>query len=181
MKKTVLTFGLISGAIVSVLMVLSLPLEDALSHSGGAYVVGYATMVAAFMLIFFGIRSYRDNVGGGRVGFGRALAIGALIALISSVCYTATWEVIYFGFKSDFAEKYQASQIERVRKSGAPPAEIEKKRQEMEKFVVMYHNPAINVAMTMMEPLPVGLVIALVSAGILSRRRKNGALASVPA
>ena len=43
-------------------------------------VIGYTTMVIAFLLIFFGVRSYRDNVAGGTVRFGRAFAVGALIA-----------------------------------------------------------------------------------------------------
>jgi uncharacterized protein (TIGR03382 family) len=36
----------------------------------------------------------------------------------------------------------------------------------------MYNNPAVNIAVTFLEPLPVALVMALVSAGVLSRRRK---------
>jgi hypothetical protein len=39
----------------------------------------------------------------------------------------------------------------------------------------MYQNPAINAAITFLEPLPVALVLTLVSAGVLSRRRKDGA------
>ena len=62
-------------------------------------------MVLAFLLIYFGIRSYRDNVAGGTVRFGRAFAVGALIATVASVCYVATWEVIYFNFAPDFAAK----------------------------------------------------------------------------
>jgi hypothetical protein len=45
----------------------------------------------------------------------------------------------------------------------------------MGKLAVMYRNPAINAAMTLAEPLPVGLIIALVSAGVLSRRKKSPA------
>lgn len=174
MKKTVWTFGLISGAIVSALMVMSLPFEKYIG-TDKALVVGYTTMVIAFMLIFFGIRSYRDNVAGGHIRFGRAFAVGALIALISSACYTATWEVIYFGFRPDYAAKFQAAQIDRVKKSGASQAEIDRAVVEVQKWAEMYSNPAINVAMTMIEPLPVGLIISLVSAGILSRRRRQSA------
>ena len=42
---------------------------------------------------------------------------------------------------------------------------------ELEKFAVAYRNPAYNAAMTLLEPLPVALIIALVSAGVLSRGR----------
>jgi hypothetical protein len=45
----------------------------------------------------------------------------------------------------------------------------------------MYKNPLYNAAFTFMEPLPVGLIVALVSAGVLSRRRKDGAGGNVMA
>src|SRR5213083_3159559 len=96
MKKTVLTFGLISGAVISVMMLLTIPLHDAIGFEIGGLIVGYTTMVLAFLLIYFGVRSYRDNVAGGTVRFGRAFVVGTLIALISSAMYTATWEAIYF-------------------------------------------------------------------------------------
>ncbi|HEU4454352.1 MAG TPA: DUF4199 domain-containing protein, partial [Longimicrobium sp.] len=76
MKKTVWTFGLISGGILSAMMLLTIPFMDEIGFDRGV-VIGYATMVAAFLLVFFGVRSYRDNVAGGEVGFGRALAVGS--------------------------------------------------------------------------------------------------------
>ena len=170
MKKTVLTFGLISGVVLSAMMAMTTRLTDLIGFDRGE-IIGYASMLAAFLMIYFGIRSYRDNVAGGSVRFGRAFAVGALIALVSSACYTATWEVMYFSSDSDFMVKYQAHQIDDMRTKGATPAEIQQKTEEMQKFAAMYKNPAINAAMTMMEALPLGLVIALISAGVLSRRR----------
>ena len=35
----------------------------------------------------------------------------------------------------------------------------------------MYKNPLLNIAFTLLEPLPVGILFALISAGILSRKR----------
>ena len=172
MKRTIWTFGLISGAILSVMMLITLPFQDAIGFDRGA-VIGYSTMVLAGLLIFFGIRSYRDNVAGGRVSFGRALAIGSLIVLISSVCYTLTWQLVYYKLAPDFGSKYTAHAIETTRASGATQAEIDRKAAEMQKLFDMYKNPFLNAAITMLEPLPVGLVIALVSAGILSRKRRE--------
>ena len=71
MRKTVWTFGLIAGAILSVMMLVTIPLENGIGFDR-AEILGYTSMVVAFLLIFFGIRSYRDNVGGGRISFGRA-------------------------------------------------------------------------------------------------------------
>ena len=170
MKRTVWTFGLIAGAILSAMMLLVLPFQDAIGFDRGA-LIGYTTMVLAFLLVHFGIRSYRDNAGGGYVGFGRAFAVGALIVVVASLCYTATWELVYFKLSPDFSEKYQAYTIERARDSGASQAQIDARVAQLEAFAEKYRNPAYNAAVTFTEPLPVGLLIALVSAGVLRRRR----------
>jgi len=170
MKKVVLTFGLIAGAILSVMMFVTLPFQDEIGFDRGA-IIGYTTMVAAFLLIYFGTRSYRDNVGGGTVSFGRALAVGASIAMVASVCYVASWEVIYFTMAPDFMAKYEVHAIAKARQDGASEVVIAQKHAEMAKLAELYRNPAINAAMTLAEPLPVGLLIALVSAAALSRRR----------
>ena len=172
MKKIVLTFGLIAGAILSAMMLITLPFHDTIGFDRGM-VVGYASMVAAFLLIYFGVRSYRDNVAGGHIGFGRAFAVGALIAAVASACYVATWQVVYFKFAPDYLAKYQAHVLAKARADGATEAELAQKKVEMAEFKELYDKPVINMAFTFLEPLPVGLVLSLVSAGVLSRRRKG--------
>jgi hypothetical protein len=158
-----------------------LPFQDAIGFDRGA-IIGYTTMVLSFLLIFFGIRSCRDNVGRGAVGFGRAFTIGALITVVAGMCYVATWELIYFKLSPGFAQKYAAHAIEKAKQSGESQAAIDQKVAEMQRFTVMYQNPLYNAAITFLEPLPVGLVIALVSAGILRRRRTgSGPALAVPA
>ena len=171
MKKTVWKFGLISGALLSAMMAATLPFQDetGFDHS---FAVGYATMVLSFLLIYFGVRSYRDNVGKGTVGFGRALAVGTLIGVVASLCYVATWEVMYFKFMPDFMTKYGAHELEKARAAGASEAALAQKKLELDQFEKMYKNPAINAAYTIIEPLPVALVVALISAGVLSRRKR---------
>lgn len=171
MKKTVLTFGLIAGAVLSAMMLATVPFMDRIGFDRGE-VIGYTSMVLAFLLIFFGVRSYRDRFGG-NLGFVRAFGVGAMIAGVASLCYVATWQVIYYKFAPDFMVKYQTHTLEKARADGATEEAIAKKKEEMDKFADLYRNPAVNVAITFVEPLPVGLVIALVSAGVLSRRRKR--------
>jgi hypothetical protein len=172
MKKTVWTYGLMSGALASALMAVTIPFQDenGFDHS---LVVGYATIVLSFLLIYFGVRSYRDKVGKGTVRFGRALVVGSLIGLIASLCYVATWQVMYFKFMPDFMTRYNAHEIEKARAEGVSEAALAQKKAELDKFEKMYQNPAINAAFTILEPLPVALVIALVSAGALSRRKRT--------
>jgi len=172
MKKTVITFGTFSGILISAMMLATVPFMDQIGFDRGQ-VIGYTSMVLAFLLIFFGVRSYRDNVAGGTITFGRALKVGALIAAVASGWYVATWQVIYYRVTPDFMEKYAAHGLEKARAAGETEAQIAKRTADMEKFAKLYKNPAINVAITFLEPLPVALVMALVSAGLLSRRRKE--------
>lgn len=172
MKRTVWTFGLIAGAILSAMMLLTMPFQARIGPERGM-VIGYTTMVLAFLLVYFGVRSYRDNVAGGEVGFGRAMAVGSLIVLVASVCYVATWEFIYFQLAPDYVTEMQAHMMERARSGGGTPAEVQARVEEMQRFAEMYRNPAFNAAITFLEPLPVGLVFALVTAGILGRRRRS--------
>ena len=174
MKKTVLTFGLISGAIAAAMMLATLPFAEKIGNSK-ALVLGYTTIVLSALLIFFGVRSYRENVSGGKLSFGRGVAVGILIALISSLCYVASWEIISYKFMPDFADKYAAKMIERAKASGATQQQVEQKTQEMKQFKEMYKNPVYNVAMTFIEPFPVGLAVTLLSAVILRRKSASAA------
>lgn len=174
MKRIVWTFGLIAGAVLSIMMVVTFVVMDVMATEN-AEVIGYSTMIAAFLMVYFGVRSYRDSVLDGTIGFGRAFKAGMLIVAVASTCYVATWQVIYRGFMPDFAEKYAERTLEKAKAAGATAEELETQRVEMEKFGEMYKNPAFNIGITFLEPLPVGLLIALVSAGVLSRKRKEEA------
>ena len=172
MKKTVLTFGLISGAIISAMMFATLPFMHKIGMNR-AMIIGYTTMVLAFLLVFFGIRSYRENIGDGRISFGRALGVGFLIMLIGCASYVITWEIIYFNFMPDFADSYANFVIDDMRAHGASPAEMAQKTEEMKQFKVLYSNIFFNVGMTFLEPLPVGVIMTFISALILRRGRKD--------
>lgn len=172
MRKIVLTFGLIAGAMLSVMMLLTLPFLDRIGFDKGE-VIGYTTMVLAFLMVYFGIRSYRDHVAGGSVTFFRALWVGLMITAVASVCYVATWQVIYYRIAPDFFEKYTAYAVATAKKAGANEAKIAAKRQEMAEFAEMYKNPLVNIGFTFLEPLPVGLLFTFVSAAVLSRKRRT--------
>lgn len=170
MRRTVLVFGLIAGAILSVMMLATMPFHEQIGFERGM-VVGYTIMVLAFLMVFFGIRSYRENVGGGAISFGRGCAVGSLITLIASLCYVATWQYVSRAILPDYGETYAAHVLEKERAKGASEAELAAKRADMARFQELYKNPLINIAFTLVEPLPVGLIFSLVSAGILRRKR----------
>src|SRR3954462_8834816 len=161
MKKTVLTFGLIAGLIISVLMGGSLLLADKIG-SGHSMVLGYTIMVASFLLIYFGIRSYRDNTLAGQISFGRAFACGILIALVTTVCYVAMWEILYFNFIPHFMDSYFAAEIHKVQAAGLDSTPTAARLAAIQHMQQQYQNPFINMAYTFIEPMPVGLIITLV-------------------
>lgn len=170
MKRIVLTFGSIAGVIMSAMFLITMPFHDEIGNEAGM-MLGYATMVAAFLLIYFGVRRYRDTVAGGVVSFGQAAKVGALIAVIASTFYVATWEVLYFGgFAPNYLENYQAKEIEKARAEGKSQAEIDKEIAEQKVWLERYQNPLINSAITFLEPLPVALIMVLISAAVLRRQ-----------
>ena len=169
MKKTVLTFGLISGALSSLMMIATVPFADRIGFDKGEF-IGYTIIVLSFLLVFFGIRSYRDNVSGGRITFAKAFAVGISITLISCVCYVVTWEVLYFHFLPGFMDKYTAYTVQKLNASGASPAVVQAQVQQLKKYKEMYDNPLVNAAITFVEPFPIGLVITLISAAVLRRK-----------
>jgi amino acid transporter len=172
-KKTVLTFGIISGVIIAVLMAATTVFAERIGFDR-AIVVGYTTMLIAFLLVFFGIRSYRDNVGGGEISFGRAFTVGILITLITCLFYVVIWQIIYKNFLPDFADKYANHVVEKSRASGATPEQLAKQMEELKDMKALLDNPWLSSAVIFIsEPLPVGLVMTLISALILRKRRRK--------
>ena len=173
MKKNIIVYGLIAGIIVSVLMLSSV---NYLSHCEGnvdydtSMLIGYASMLIAFSLVFVGIRNYRDKYNGGVISFGKAFKIGIVMVLIASTIYVVAWLIDYFFFIPDFMEKYSAYMLDELKASGASQVEIDKQTKEMANFAVMLKNPFFMAMMTYTEILPVGLIVTLISSLILKRK-----------
>ena len=172
MRKTILTFGLISGAISAALMSTNMLLANKVSYDHGLY-LGYTVIVLSMLLVYFGIRSYRDNVGEGQITFGRAFAVGLGITVISCLLYVAAWEILYFNFLPGFMDKYGAHEVQKLTAAGASPAAIQAKVEQFKKYREMYDNPLMNAAMTFIEPFPVGLLMTLISSVMLRKKRQG--------
>ena len=173
MKKDVLKYGLLSGLALAILLALTVPFEHHTSQRWGL-AIGYTIMVLSFLIVFVGVKHYRDTDCSGSITFGRALTAGVLMMLISCACYVAMWEALMATVEKNFAHQYAAVLVDRARTSGLQGAALEAKITEARKFEAMYSNPLYRMAMTLLEPLPVGIVMALVTAGILRRKPEEG-------
>ena len=176
MKKNIIVYGIIAGIVVSVLMLLSV---NSISHSEGNFdynrslLIGYASMLIAFSLVFVGIRNYRNKYNDGVMSFGTAFKIGIMIVVIASTIYVIAWLIDYFYFIPDFIDKYSAHMLDKLKASGASQMEIDTQTKEMADFATKFKNPFFNAMMTYVEILPVGLVVTLISSLILKRKSAN--------
>jgi hypothetical protein len=176
MKKIVLRFGLVSGVILIALSAVMLPLcMNGTIDFDHSELLGYSAMVLAFLMVFFGIRSYRDNVAGGTIGFGKAFQVGMLITLVTCAMYVIAWEITYFNFYPDFLDQYSAHVLAKMRAAGESEAAIQETTAQMATMAKYYDNILFNIAITFMEVFPVGLIVTLVSAGILRRKPRQDA------
>ena len=171
MKKIVLIYGLIAGVIVGAMMMITIPLYESgtLKLENGEW-LGYTTMVIALSMVFFGMKSYRDNHLGGSITFGNALKVGLLITLIAALIYAFSWEITRLNMKGDFMTLYGEKQIEKMKIEGATEAALIEAKEKMDDFGLMYKNPFIRFGITLMEIAPVGILISLLSAGLLRKK-----------
>ena len=172
MKKIVSKFGLISGLISAALMLATMPFVYQIGFDKGMF-VGYTAIALSLLLVFFGIRSYRETVGLGQISFGTAFKVGILITLISCAFYVVTWLIVYFNFLPDFADKYAAYLTEQARASGASAEELAAQAEQIRSMKSILENPFLNAAVAFIEPFPVGLIITVISSLILRKRRET--------
>lgn len=166
MKKVVLIFGLIIGTILCVNMVVMVNMMYSHTDFKGNDIVGYAAMVVLFSLIFFGVRNYRNKQLDGFISFGKAFKTGALIAFVGSTMYVVVWLFYYYLFVPDFIDVYSSYVL-----NNCTQADLPVKTAEMANFKEMYKNPLFVILITYSEVLPIGLVVALVSALILKKKQ----------
>ena len=170
MKKIVIKFGLIGGAIVSLFMASTIPFIDENTDMSQSELLGYATMIVALSTIFIGVRNYRNNQLNGVISFGKAFTVGLYIALIASTMYVITWMVMSHFYMPNFMDTYVQGTVAKMQEAGSTQAEIDAQIESMQGMIEMYKNPFFKILITYSEILPVGLLISLISAAILKKK-----------
>jgi hypothetical protein len=152
-------------------MLATMPLfvNGAVKMENGLW-IGYTGMVIALSLVFFGIKSFRDNYAGGNITFGRGFLIGLAITFIASVFYVIAWEITFAKSGEWFMQQWSLSELEKLKSSGSTEEELKMAKQKWDEFRQLYQNPLIRFGMTLMEIVPVGLVISLLSAALLRKK-----------
>ena len=170
MKRNVLIFGSILGTILLVNLVYMCSMCYNNPEFESNDTLGYAALIVVFSLVFFGTRNYRNKELGGVISFGKAFKTGALIALLGATIYVAFWLPYYYLVVPDYLDKYTIHVMKDAERSGASATELADKVSEMNTYKEMYKNPLFVVLITYAEVLPIGLIVALVSALVLKKK-----------
>ena len=168
MKKIILIFGLIIGAILATNAIIHMNMMYSNPDYKGNDVIGYATLVIIFSLIYFGVRNYRNNYLDGKINFLQAFKTGALICFVASTVYVIFGLLYYYFFAPDFIDVFTDYMIR-----NSPPEEVEATTAQMADFKEMYKNPLFAILITYMEVLPIGMIVALFSAFMVKNNNKE--------
>jgi hypothetical protein len=165
-----LTYGGLSGLIVVTTIATGLSFADRDGILTSEW-LGYLVMLVALVLIFVGMKRYRDVERGGVIRFLPALSIGLAMAAVAAVVYVAVWEAYLAATDYVFFDQYVSALLEQKRAAGASAAEIAKEAASFDQMRGWYNNPFLRIPITFLEIFPVGFVVALVSAALVRNPR----------
>ena len=164
MLRTILKYGVIAGLVVGGFELLTFTVFS------GMPPLKYG-MLIALSAVFVGIKRHRDVERGGVIGFWPAFGIGLGISFIAGIFYVAAWEAVQAMTHMDFATSYANAIIAGEKAKGASAEALAKLGADMAAFKVQYANPMFRLPMTFAEIFPVGVLVSLVSAGLLRNSR----------
>jgi hypothetical protein len=133
--------------------------------------IGYLTMLIALSAVFAAVKRQRDEAQGGVIGFWPALGLGLAVSLIAGLFYVAAWEAALAVTHMDFGGDYARAMIARARARGETGAALARAAAEAEAFRRHYADPLYRLPATFAEIFPVGVLVSLVSAGLLRNSR----------
>lgn len=164
--KYALVYGTLAGAVILSVMLLGI-LGGGQDSIFSSMWFGYLVMLVGMTFMFVGVKRYRDNEHGGVIRFWPALRMGLAIAVVAGIAYIVVWEIYLASTGYRFMDDYLAGIAANLAEQGRSPAEVAARMADYEWVRVNYPNPLIRIPLTFTEIFPIGLIAALVSAGLL--------------
>lgn len=153
-----LILGLLSVVFSLVLWFLDLTFNKSL---------GYIFMVVEIIILYFLVKSYRDNFLHGIISFGQALGAGVVIFLYASVITSVFSAILYTIIDPELMNKGLAATEEIYRQRGIPQEQIDMGL----KMAAKVMKPAISIPVTLITNMFFGLIMSLIVAAFV---RKEG-------
>lgn len=161
MKRYVLRYGLIAGAImVSIVLINWLFFADAIGYHLSE-VLGYVSMVAGLMCVPLAIKYYRDQLNQGVLTFREAMKIGSGVSLVASTMMFFYVTLFFALLQDDFMNWYRESL------SAEEWAIVQEQMAAMPDFV---QTPLFNGLILFVTVMLIGFIITLISSLILKPR-----------
>ena len=167
MIRTILIHGAIGALIVGVFLAAGIFWPSEKPPTLGL-VIGYTMQILALSTVFLGVKSHRDKALGGVIKFFPALGVGLAISAVASLGWAVGWEIFVAGSHFDALGYVSKMMQDEAIKGGASP---EQAAAQAQSFAEMYKNPLVRIPMTFVEMFPVGVLVSLVSAGLLRNNR----------
>jgi hypothetical protein len=171
MKTRIIGYGAVSGLIIGLPMIAYMLATDGAPPLENGMLVGYTMMLIALSIVFLAVKRQRDVDGGGVIRFWPAFALGLGISAVASLVYAVAWEVALALTGADFMAAYSEHLLAQERAAGASAARLAELRAEMDALARSYANPLFRFPLTFIEMFPVGVLVSLVSAGLLRSPR----------
>jgi hypothetical protein len=176
MLRFILSYGAVAGLLVGAPLSAVTLLMSGQAMMQYGMLVGYLIMLIGLSAVFFAIKRHRDIDLGGVIKFWPALALGLGVSGVAGVIYVIAWDASCAIAHADFAGAYAKAMIAEQQAKGVSGAPLERFKTEMAQFKIQYANPLYRWAMTFAEIFPVGVIVSLVSAGLLRNARFMPAL-----
>lgn len=173
MGKRSLISGLIAGGIMVAIFLLThflfMKNFNAEMWTFGE-ILGYSSMIIALSTIFFGIKTYRDKVLGGKISFGKAFGLGLGISTVASVIFGIYIYILYTIISPGLSGKLIEIYREKIRTSGQTQEIIAQQLAQFEAEAQMWNNPVLQSFVMLVTVFMLGILISLVCAAILRRK-----------
>ena len=174
MKKITLRYGTYGVIIMVAVLLPEFFIFKNDPHYEVQEVIGFATIVASLLFVYFGIRRWRDNENAGQLGFWRGIGLGSLISLLPSLAFGLLSIIELRFLDPQFNDKYYAYYIEKAKRT-TPPEQLEAAIKSINEGKEMFSSPLAQFFVMFLTVFIIGFIITIISTLIL-RRNKPRAL-----
>ena len=172
MKKITLRYGTY-GVIIMVAVLLP---EFFIFKNDPNYelqeVIGWATIAASLLFVYFGIRRWRDKENAGQLGFWKGIGLGSLISLLPSLAFGLLSLIEIHLLDPQFNDKYYAYQLEKLKQS-TPPEQLAAEIKSINEAKEMFSSPLAQFFVMFLTVFIIGFIITIISTLILRRNNKS--------
>jgi hypothetical protein len=172
MNKITLRYGIYGAIVIVAVLLPEIFIFRNDPHWELQEVIGYATIVASLIFVFFGIRRWRDKENAGQLGFWKGIGIGSLISLFPSIAFGLLSVIEIRFLDPEFNDKYYAYYIEKVKQS-TPPEQQEAAIKSINDAKEMFSSPLVQFFVMFLTVFVIGFIISIISTLILKRTNKS--------